>query len=456
MELQHVVQAQRDFFSLNTTKNIKFRLEKLKLLKSNILKFQDEICEALKADLGKSSTESYMAEIGMVITELNYIIKHLKGWAKPTTVKTPISNMGAKSFITYEPFGVVLIISPWNYPFLLSIDPLIAAVSAGNCVVLKPSKEAPHVGKIIQKLIENTFASNHVFVVLGSEHANQVILEQKYDYIFFTGGKKVGKMVATKAMETLTPVSLELGGKSPCIIDKSCDLKLAAKRLAFGKFLNCGQTCIAPDYCLVDASIKEEFIKYVKQEIAKMYTLEPLKNNNYGKIINKKQFDWLISLIDKNKVVYGGKHNENTLKIEPTILDNIELSDPVMQDEIFGPILPILTYSTIEDATNIIKGFEKPLALYLFSNNKQIQNQVLTNISFGGGCINDCIMHIANIHLPFGGVGASGMGKYHGKQSFLTFSNARSIVKKYNWIDLPLRYQPYNKTKDNLIKKFMK
>ncbi len=456
MDISEVVQQQRAYFSTNQTKEVNFRLQCLKTLKQNIIKHQPEIFSALKTDLGKSETESYMAEVGMVLNELSHTIKHLKRWAKPQVKKTPISNPGAKSYVTYEPFGVALVIAPWNYPFLLSMDPLIAAVSAGNCVVLKPSKEAPNVGKIMQTIIQETFGDNHVYVMLGSAYANQVILEQKYDYIFFTGGKKVGKIVATKAMETFTPVSLELGGKSPCIIDKTCNLKLAARRLAFGKYLNCGQTCIAPDYCLVDSSVKQEFISLLKQEITKMYTSDALNNNSYGKIINQKQFDWLVSLIDTNKVVYGGKVNANTLKIEPTVMDNVELTDAVMQDEIFGPILPIITYNTIEDAVDIIKNFAKPLALYLFSNCKKVQNYILTNISFGGGCINDTIMHIANIHLPFGGVGESGMGRYHGKQSFLTFSNARSIIKKYNWIDIPLRYQPYNKTKDKLIKTFMK
>lgn len=456
MEISEVVKKQRDYFNTNQTKDVNFRLQCLKTLKQNILKYQSEIFSALKTDLGKSETESYMSEVGMVLNELSHTIKHLKSWAKPQRVKTPISNPGAKSFISYEPFGVTLVIAPWNYPFLLSLDPLIASVSAGNCVVLKPSKEAPHVGKIMQKIIEKTFAPEHAYVVLGSSHANQVILEQKYDYIFFTGGKKVGKMVASKAMETLTPVSLELGGKSPCIVDKTCNLKLSAKRIAFGKFLNCGQTCIAPDYCLVDASIKQDFVELIKAEIVNMYTTNALSNNDYGKIINKSQFDWLVSLIDTGKVVYGGKYDETKLKIEPTVLDNVKLTDSVMQDEIFGPILPIISYNSLDEAINIIKTYPKPLALYLFSNSKKLQNYILSQISFGGGCINDTIMHIANIYLPFGGVGDSGMGKYHGKQSFLTFSNAKSIIKKFNWIDLPLRYQPYNKFKDKLIKTFMK
>lgn len=456
MEIKEVVEKQRALFETNITKDVSHRIKLLKLLKKNIVEMQDEIFEALKTDLGKSETESYMAEVGMVLSELSHTIKRLKHWAKPDRKPTPITNLGAASYITYEPYGVVLIIAPWNYPFLLSMDPLIGAVCAGNCVVLKPSKEAPNVGRVINKIVDKTFIPNHVYVMQGSSYANQVILEQKYDYIFFTGGKKVGKIVATKAMETFTPVSLELGGKSPCIIDESCNLELSARRLAFGKFLNCGQTCIAPDYCLVQKSIKKQFIELLKEEVVKMFGENPLNNPDYGKIINQSQFDWLNKLIIPQKVVLGGQSDKNSLKIQPTIMDNVSLDDLVMQDEIFGPILPIVEFETIEEAIAIIKKYPKPLALYLFANNKAVQKTILTNISFGGGCINDCIMHIANLNLPFGGVGESGMGIYHGKESFLTFSNVRSVIKKYNWIDLPLRYQPYTKLKDKLIKKFMK
>lgn len=456
MEIADVVNKQREFFESNQTKDISFRLTLLKKLKNNIIAKQPQIIEALKQDLGKCETESYMAEVGMVLNELSHTIKHLKAWAKPQRVGTPLSNLTSKSFITYQPYGVVLVISPWNYPFLLSLDPLIGAIAAGNCVILKPSKEAPNVGDIIQQIIESTFDCAHAYVVKGSNAANQIILQQKYDYIFFTGGKTVGKIVASKAMETLTPISLELGGKSPCIVDKNCNLKLAARRIAFGKFLNCGQTCIAPDYCLVDKRIEDEFIELIKQEIQTMYSNNALDNVNYGKIINQKQFDRLVGLIDANKVVYGGKYNANLLKIEPTIMKDVTLQDAVMQDEIFGPILPIIAVSDMQEVINIIKHHANPLALYLFSNNKGVQKQILTSVNFGGGCINDTIMHVANNNLPFGGVGASGIGKYHGKYSFLTFSNSRSIVKNSNKLDLPLRYQPYNKTKNKIIKTFLK
>lgn len=455
MELEELVQSQRDYFNQGETKNIKFRTNALKKLKANILSMQSEICEALKTDLGKSATESYMSEVGMVIAELNHTIKHLKRWAKPSRVHTPLSNFKAKSYNSYEPYGVVLVISPWNYPFLLSIDPLVGAVCAGNCVVLKPSKETPNVLAVMQKLISNTFNPKHVSVVCG-ENINSIIMKPKYDYVFFTGGKKVGKTIATKAMESLTPVSLELGGKSPCIVTKNANLKLAARRIAFGKFLNVGQTCIAPDYILVDRSIKSQFIQFLKTEIANMYTSDVLSNPNYGKIVNKKQFEGLVNLIDDSKLIYGGKYDETHLKIEPTLLDNVLITDKVMQDEIFGPILPIIEFNQLSDAVDIIRNYDKPLALYLFTNNKAEQNYILNNVSFGGGCINDTIMHIANTSLAFGGVGASGMGKYHGKFSFTTFSNTRSIVKKSNMIDLPMRYQPYTKTKDKLIRMFMK
>ncbi len=455
MDLQKLVDNQREFFNSGVTRSLKFRLNALKRLKTNILSMQQEIFDGLKADLGKSASESYMSEVGMVIAEINHTIKHLKFWAKPKKVHTPISNFKAKSYNIAEPYGVVLVISPWNYPFLLSIDPLVGAIAAGNCVILKPSRESANVTEVIQKLIEKTFDNNHATVVAG-ENINDIIMLPKYDYVFFTGGKRVGKIIATKAMESLTPVSLELGGKSPCIVTQDSNLKLAATRIAFGKFLNVGQTCIAPDYLLVQQNVKEKFIDFLKIEISKMFSADAINNPDYGKIINQKQFDSLISMLGGGKIIYGGKYSLDSLKIEPTILDNVTLQDKVMQEEIFGPILPIMTYKNLSDAINIIKTFDKPLALYMFSNNKGDINKVISNLSFGGGCINDTIMHIANPNLAFGGVGASGTGKYHGKFSFLTFSNTKSLVKKSNIIDLPMRYQPYTKAKDKLVRFFMK
>lgn len=455
MEINEIVSKQRKYFLTNETKDVKFRLKKLKELKDNIIEMNDEICSALKKDLGKSSLESYMSEIGMIISELNHTIKHLKKWTKNKKVKTPISQISASSYVTYEPLGVVLIIAPWNYPFLLSIDPLIGAICAGNTIILKPSKEAPHVGEVIEKLISKTFKNEHAFVIKGSENANRVILEEKYDYVFFTGGQKVGKIVAEKCGRNLTPFSLELGGKSPCIIDKNVNLKLVCKRLAFGKYLNCGQTCIAPDYCLVHADVHDEFISTMKETIDNMYGKNPLDNENYGKIINKSQFEKLKGYLS-GKIVHGGKTDEKTLQIEPTIIDKVKLSDDIMQEEIFGPILPVITYKTQEDIVKITRNFDKPLALYLFSNNKKFQKYILSNISFGGGCINDTIMHIANTNLPFGGVGGSGIGKYHGRYSFETFSNHRAIVRKHNYIDISARYQPYSDKKEKFIKTFMK
>ncbi|MBQ7351481.1 MAG: aldehyde dehydrogenase [Clostridia bacterium] len=456
MEISEVVELQRKYFKTGKTKDIKFRLETLKKLKTNILAMDSEICEALKVDLGKSAMESYMSEIGMVISELNHTIKHLKKWSKRKRVKTPIAQISASSFVTYEPYGVVLIIAPWNYPFLLSIDPLIGAISAGNTVVLKPSKEAPNVGLVIKKLVDKTFAESHAYVVQGSTGANRVILEEKYDYVFFTGGQKVGKIVAEKCGANLTPVSLELGGKSPCIVDKNVDLDLVCRRIAFGKFLNCGQTCIAPDYCLVNEDIKDEFLDKLAQNIAIMYGEKPLENDDYGKIINKTQFDALVKYLSDGEIVCGGAFNKETLRIEPTVLKDISREDSVMQEEIFGPILPVLTYKTKEDILGVVESYDKPLALYVFTRNKKFSNWVLSSISFGGGCINDTIMHIANPNLCFGGVGGSGMGKYHGKYSFETFSNQRPIVNKHNYIDLSVRYQPYSKGKEKFVRTFMK
>lgn len=456
MEIHEVVKLQREYFETGATKDIKFRIKTLKKLKDNLIAMDAEICEALKLDLGKSSSESYMSEIGMVLSELNHTIKHLKKWAKNKTVKTPLAQVFAKSYITYEPYGVVLIIAPWNYPFLLSIDPLIGAICAGNTVIVKPSKEAPNVGLVVKKLVDKTFSESHAYVIQGSSEANRVILEEKYDYVFFTGGAKVGKMVAEKCGANLTPCSLELGGKSPCIIDKNVNLKLVCRRLAFGKFLNCGQTCIAPDYCIVHEDIKKEFLQTLKTTIAEMYGEKPLENPDYGKIINKSQFDGLCEYLKDGKIVCGGKFDEKTLQIEPTVLDKIKLTDSVMSQEIFGPILPVLTYKTEEDILKIVRTYDKPLALYVFSNNKKFTNWILANISFGGGCINDTIMHIANPNLGFGGVGGSGMGKYHGRFSFETFSNVRSIVKKFNIIDISARYQPYTKGKEKFVRTFMK
>ena len=453
--IEDLVKNQREYFNLGETLPYKFRLEALKKLKNGIEKHEKEIMEALKLDLGKSATESYMCEIGMVLSELKYAIRHLKSWIKKEKVRTPLAQFPSKSFIVKEPLGVVLIMSPWNYPFMLAIDPLIGAIGAGNCAVIKPASYAKNTSNIIKKLLGECFDERYVSVVLGGREENYALLEQRFDYIFFTGSVSVGKLVAEKASKNLTPVTLELGGKSPCVIDKTANLKIAARRLAFGKFLNVGQTCVAPDYLLIDKSVKEEFLKYFMAEIKKMFGSEPLKNDSYGKIINEKHFNRICGLIDKNKLIFGGDSDEKSLKIEPTILDNVTLDDACMKEEIFGPIMPVISFDNIDDAIKIIRNFEKPLALYLFSNDKKVVNRFLTSVPYGGGCVNDTIIHLATTKMGFGGVGYSGYGSYHGKRSFLTFSHEKSIVKKSPSVDLPIRYQPYSKLKDKLIRKFL-
>ncbi len=453
--IEEIVKKEREYFKTGATLSYKFRLNALRKLKEAIIRNEKEIMNALFLDLGKSATESYMCEVGMVLSELKYAIRHLKKWIKRDRVTTPLAQFPSKSFIVKEPLGVVLVMSPWNYPFMLAIDPLIGAIGAGNCVVVKPASYAKNTSLVIKKLLGECFDERYVSVVLGGREENSALLEQRFDYIFFTGSVSVGKFVAEKASKNLTPVTLELGGKSPCVIDKTANLKISARRLAFGKFLNVGQTCVAPDYLLIEKSVKEEFLKYFKAEIVKMFGEEPLKNESYGKIINEKHFNRICRLIDKDKVIFGGESDEKSQKIAPTILDNVTLDDACMKEEIFAPILPVITYEKVEEAINIISKFEKPLALYLFSTDKVTINKFLNTVPYGGGCVNDTIIHLATTKMGFGGVGYSGYGSYHGKRSFLLFSHEKSIVKKSFSIDLPIRYQPYSKLKDKLIRKFL-
>ena len=353
-------------------------------------------------------------------------------------------------------FGVVLIMSPWNYPFMLCMEPLAGAIAAGNCCILKPSAYAPATSAVIRELIEAVFPPEYVAVVEGGRAENTALLEQRFDYIFFTGGVTVGKLVMEKASRHLTPVTLELGGKSPCIVEESANLKIAARRLAFGKYLNAGQTCVAPDYLLVQDSVKEPFLALLKQEIRNMYGEKPLENPDYPKIINEKHYRRILGLLEGETVLTGGEANETTLQIAPVILDGVKAEAPVMQEEIFGPVLPVLTFSSVDEAERFVREREKPLACYIFTTRKDVEKRLLQNLSFGGGCVNDTIIHLATSRMGFGGVGSSGMGSYHGKWSFETFSHEKSIVKKYNWIDLPIRYQPYTKGKEKLLKFFLK
>lgn len=456
MNIQELVTKQREFFQTHQTIDVNYRISYLKKLRDSIYAHESEIHTALKKDLGKSETESFMCEVGMTLSELSYQIKHIRKWSKPHRHSTGLVHFHAKSYTIAEPYGCVLVMSPWNYPFMLCMEPMIGAIAAGNCCVVKPSAYSPATSAVIKKIIEDVFPAEYVAVVEGGRAENTELLNTRFDYIFFTGGVTVGKLVMGKASAHLTPVTLELGGKSPCIIDENCDIKVAAARVAFGKYLNCGQTCVAPDYALVHKNVKDSFIKELKIQIAKMYNEQPLENPDYGKIINKKHFERLLGLIDSKKIVHGGKSNPDTLQIEPTILDCVTAKDAVMQEEIFGPILPVLTYETLDEAEKFVISREKPLALYVFTNNKKTEERFTKYVSFGGGCVNDTIIHLATSEMGFGGVGNSGMGSYHGKKSWDTFSHEKSIVKKYCWLDLPMRYQPYQKIYYKVMRMFMK
>ena len=453
--MQNILNKQRDFFRSGATLPVKNRLEVLKKLKEIIQNRENDILEALHIDLGKSSTEAYMCEVGLAVSEITYFRKNLKKFAKDQTVFTPLTNFHSRSYIKSVPYGNVLIISPWNYPFLLSIEPLVDAIAAGNTVILKPSAYSPATSKIVKEIVEEAFSQKYVAVVTGGRDENRHLLSMKFDYIFFTGSQNVGKEVLRAASENLTPVSLELGGKSPCIIDETADIKLAAKRIAFGKFLNCGQTCVAPDYIYCHESVKDKFIEELKKQIEIQYTDNPLANTNYGKIINQKHFVRLCNLLEENKIVIGGKVDVDALKIAPTVLDNITWEDKVMQEEIFGPILPIMTFNNVYEVVEIIEDRPHPLALYIFSNNKKTIHNVTQLCRYGGGCVNDVVVHLATPEMPFGGVGASGMGSYHGKFGFDIFSHKKSILDKKTWFDLPIRYQPYSEICDKLLKFFL-
>ncbi len=445
MNIDQILESQRDFFKKRVTLSTDFRIEMLKKLRNTVQKYEDEINEALKSDLGKSDFESFMCETGLVLSEISYMIRRTKKFSAEHRVHTPLAQFASRSYKKPSPYGNVLIMSPWNYPFLLSIDPLVDAIAAGNTAIVKPSAYSPTTSKIIEKIITECFPSEYVAVVTGGRQENSVLLDKKFDLVFFTGSQNVGKEVLRHTAETLTPAVLELGGKSPCIVDDTANVKLAAKRIVFGKYLNCGQTCVAPDYILCDETVKDVLVQEIVKQIKEQYGVSPLENGDYGKIINEKHFNRLCALIDESKVVFGGKSNISTLQIEPTVMDNVDWNDPVMQEEIFGPVLPVLTYDGIEQIFSLLADRPRPLALYVFSNDKGHISQITEKISYGGGCVNDTIIHLATSEMGFGGVGESGMGAYHGKEGFDVFSHTKSIVDKKTWIDLPMRYQPYKR-----------
>ena len=455
-EIRQIVENQRTYFYTGATLPLSHRIEALKKIQSYILTHEAEIGKAIRKDLGKSDFESYMCETGLVLSEITYMLKHIRSFAKEKNVLTPLAQFHSRSFKKPSPYGVTLIMSPWNYPFLLTIDPLIDALAAGNTVVLKPSAYSPYTSTVIQSMIEECFDTRYVAVITGGRAENTCLLNEHFDYIFFTGSQTVGKEVMRHAAAHLTPVTLELGGKSPCIVEESANIKLAARRIVFGKYLNCGQTCVAPDYIYCDRKIKDQLLAEIKRQIKRQFRSEPLTNKNYGKIINEKHFDRITKLIDSSKVVFGGKCDRTTLKIEPTVMDHVTFDDAVMQEEIFGPILPILTYDSLDQAIHKINSMPHPLALYVFTSDKTAARKVTARCGFGGGCINDTIIHLATSEMGFGGFGESGMGSYHGKDGFRTFSHYKSIVDKKTWLDLPMRYQPYRKINEKLIHLFLK
>ena len=451
-----VLAEQRAYFETGATLPLSFRLHALKTLQSVIRQKEKEILEALHADLGKSPAEGYMTEVGMVLEELSFTIRHLKSWMREKRVRTPLTHFPAFSRVRAEPIGAVLIMSPWNYPFQLTLAPLVGAIAAGCTAVVKPSAYAPRTAAVIHDLLAESFEVNYVHTVTGGRRENAALLELAFDHIFFTGGGTVGRLVLESAAKNLTPVTLELGGKSPCIVDATANIDLAAKRICFGKFLNAGQTCVAPDYLLAQESVREELIAAMKGWIKTFFGDTPLACKDYPHIINRKHFSRLAGLLTGQTVLTGGETDPGALRIAPTLLDRPAPGSPVMEEEIFGPILPVLSFRKIEEAEQFIRRRPKPLALYLFSEDKPTQRRILENVSFGGGCVNDTVVHLATPYMGFGGVGASGMGQYHGKKSFDTFTHYKSVLHQSGRVDLPVRYPPYTEKHVKLIRKLMK
>jgi aldehyde dehydrogenase (NAD+) len=450
-----LLEKQKEYFRTGVTRDIDFRLEQLKSLKSVIKRYEKEIIQTLKAELRKPELEAYSAEVGFVYEEINFIVKRLRKWVKPKRMRTPITHIGSRSYIYPEPYGVTLIISPWNYPFQLAIAPLIGAIAAGNCAVIKPSEYTPNMSRLLKKMISEAFDERYITVVEGGVDVSTELLTMRFDHIFFTGSVPVGKIVMEAAAKHLTPVTLELGGKSPAIVDESANLELAAKRIVWGKFSNAGQTCIAPDYMLVHKHVKQPLIDKMKYYIREFYGENTETSERYSAIVSERHAQRLVDFLKTGTIVHGGRYNIEKRWIEPTILEGITWDDDIMKEEIFGPILPVIEYTSIEDVIQMIQQYEKPLALYLFSENRNIQEKMIEQISFGGGCLNDTMLHIATPYLPFGGVGQSGIGAYHGKASFDTFSHYKSILKQTTKFDLSIRY-PNNPNALKWIKKLFK
>ena len=454
--IDEILTKQRRYFRSGATLPVSFRIAMLKKLYAAVKKYEPEIGAALNADLGKSRFEGFMCETGLVLSEISYMIRHVKSYAAEKIVPTPITNFAGVSYKKPSPYGNVLIMSPWNYPFLLTIDPLVDAIAAGNTAVVKPSAYSPATSDVIERMLTECFGEEYVAVITGGRRENARLLETKFDFVFFTGSQNVGKEVLRHTAETLTPAVLELGGKSPCIVDSTAKIRLAAKRIVWGKFLNCGQTCVAPDYILCHSSVKDRLVQEIAAQIRRQFGELPLSNPNYGKIINEKHFDRICGLMDPAKVVCGGQADRETLRIAPTVMDNVTWDDAVMQEEIFGPVLPVLTYEKLSDIIDLMAEKPKPLAFYIFSENKVHIRTLTERCSFGGGCVNDVVVHLSSSEMGFGGVGESGMGSYHGREGFDVFSHSKSIMDKKTWMDLPMRYQPYRTINEKLLRMFLK
>ncbi len=455
MSISSIVNKQKEYFYNGYTRSVEVRKNNLKKLYEGVQRFEQEIFQALKLDLNKSVHESFTTEVGYVLKEISFQLKHISSWSKPKRVRTALTHFGSKGKVVPEPYGVTLIIAPWNYPFQLAIAPLVGALAAGNTIVLKPSELTPNVSKVITRMLEELFQEELVAVVEGGVEESTALLKEPFDYIFFTGSVGVGKVVMEAAAKQLTPLTLELGGKSPCIVHKDAKIDVTARRIVWGKFLNAGQTCVAPDYMYVHASVKEQLIEALRHEIEEQYGKEPLHNDNYVRIVSERHFERLCTFLKDGKTVIGGNYKKETLHIEPTVLTNVTWESAVMEDEIFGPILPIIEYDNIEDVIDTIQQHPKPLALYVFSENKGVQKKVTSNISYGGGCINDVVYHLATPYLPFGGVGSSGLGSYHGEESFRTFSHYKSILAQSTAFDMKIRYSS-TKSALKFIRKLLK
>jgi aldehyde dehydrogenase (NAD+) len=457
-DISNSIAKLRDFYDIQETKSIEFRISMLKRLQASVVSNEKAIIKAMQDDLGKSEFESYASEIGLFYQEIRLHIRKLEKWAKPVRVRTPVYSFPAKSIVYSEPYGVVLIIAPWNYPFLLFMVPLVGAISAGNCIACKPAHYSEHTSAVLDRILCETFDERYLSVFTGGRDVIESLLNERFDYIFFTGGAILGKFVMEKASKNLTPVTLELGGKSPCIVDRDADIALATRRIAWGKLLNTGQTCVCPDYAIVHTSVKESFLRELKVRVEEFYSSEPEKSEDYGRIINDKRWLKIKDTLDKTdarKVFLRGTEKREEKLISPVILTDVKANDPVMEDEVFGPVLPVMTFDDIGEVIRFVNSRFRPLALYYFGRNESVQARIVREVSFGGGCINDTVLHFSNPNLPFGGIGESGMGAYHGKRTFDTFTHYKSIMKNSNLIDLPFRYPPY-KNKLSLIRMILK